>query len=139
MVKLRLHHTTAGWAMTLFRAVLVASRFCGTFPPVHLRVIISPTAATASAAAIASYSYCRRCFLDGCLAATDFRTVVWFSFYTLAEKQRAMCTARLVEQDCTCVRFSLPIFIDSWYFAAFTLNQYFNYSNNFYACNKECK
>ena len=136
---MRLLHITAGRARALFRAVLVASRFCGTFLPVHLRVIISHTAATVSAtdtvsgAATASYSYCRRCFLDGCLAATDFRTVVWFSFYTLAEKQRAMCTAGRVEQDCACVRFSLPIFIDSWYFAAFTLNQY---SNNFYACIK---
>ena len=50
------------------------------------------------------------------------QTVVWFGFYTLAEKQRAMCTAQRVEQDCACVCCSRLIFIDSWYFAAFTLN-----------------
>ena len=48
-------------------------------------------------------SCCCRCSPSGCLTATDFRTVVWFSFYTLAEKQRAMCTAQRVEQDCACV------------------------------------
>ena len=72
-------------------------------------------------------SYCCRCSPSGCLAATEFQTVVWFGFYTLAEKQRAMCNARRVEQDCACVCCSRLIFIDFWYFAAFTLNQYFNY------------
>ena len=32
------------------------------------------------------YSYRCRCSPSDCLAATDFRTVVWFGFYTLAEK-----------------------------------------------------